>query len=244
MTSRIPVFVLHVKEGYEERAKHMERLLSTHHLPFEYILDGDIPDLNEDLQRRFFGEYAKEHMVPAYSCAAKHLLAYEKIVRDNIPYALIFEDDMFLTKHFDRTLDQALQEMKQQHGEDDPFLVGFEATCMGFVPRSQRVKGQVCYPGRFLQCLGCYLINKAFAQTILNEVQTDRCHIPIDIWINEFNRQGTGNFHLYWSHPVVAVQGSHMGKFDSSIGNPVKFPLKNLRRSLTFLYKKVLYFFR
>ncbi len=43
---------------------------------------------------------------------------------------------------------------------------------------------------------------------------------------------------------MVAVQGSHMGKFDSSIGNPVKFPLKNLRRSLTFLYKKVLYFFR
>jgi len=175
MESTIPVFVLHV----------------------EYMLDGDMTELTPELQQRFFGSAGTP--TPHKSCAAKHLLTYEKIVRENIPYALIFEDDMFITKQFDRTFDSALREMMQRHGESEPFLVGFEATCMGFVPRSQRVKGQVAYPGRFLQCLGCYLVNKAFA---------------------------------------------HMGKFTSSIGNPVRFPLKNLRRSLTFFYKKILYFFR
>lgn len=243
MENTFPVFVLHVKQGYEDRAEHMERLLAAHRLPFEYILDGDIPDLNEELQERFFGEYSKAKMNPQHSCAAKHLLVYEKIVRENIPYALIFEDDMFLTKRFDRTLESALREMEQRHGASEPFLVGFEATCMGFVPRSQRVKGQVAYPGRFLQCLGCYLVNQAFARTILDEMRADKCHVPVDLWINDLYLKGH-KFALYWSHPVVAVQGSHMGKFVSSIGNPVRFPFKNLRRSLTFLYKDILYFFR
>lgn len=247
MEQPISVFVLHVKQGYDDRARHMERMLADHGLRFEYILDGDIPDLDAALQRRFFGEAG---MATAHkSCAAKHLLAYEKIVREDIPYALILEDDMFLTRKFDPTFGQALCEMQQRHGATEPFLVGFEATCMGFVPRSQRKKGQVTYPGRFLQCLGCYLINKAFAQAILAEVEAHRCTPPVDLWINELRHKedtpaGGGIFRLYWSHPVVAVQGSHMGKFESAIGNPVKYPLKNLRRSLTFFYKKILYFFR
>ncbi len=246
MKSTITVFVLHVKQGYEDRARHMERTLAAHGIVFEYMLDGDMTELTPELQQRFFGSAGTP--TPHKSCAAKHLLTYEKIVRENIPYALIFEDDMFITKQFDRTFDSALREMMQRHGESEPFLVGFEATCMGFVPRSQRVKGQVAYPGRFLQCLGCYLVNKAFAQAILTAAETEKCTRPVDLWINEFRHKtddsGKGLFHLYWSHPVVAVQGSHMGKFTSSIGNPVRFPLKNLRRSLTFFYKKILYFFR
>lgn len=238
----IPVFVLHVKRGYEERASHMEKMLAAHGIPFEYMLEGDIPDLDAELQTRFFGRADERDADAIHSCAAKHLLVYEKIVREGLPYALIFEDDIFVTRKFDRTFEAALREMEQRHGASEPFLVGFEATCMGFVPRSQRIEGQVAYPGRFLQCLGCYMVNQAFARMILEEVLAEKCRIPIDLWINQL--YGKGRFALYWSHPVVAVQGSHMGKFDSSIGNPVKFPLKNLRRSLTFLYKEILYYFR
>lgn len=243
MTSTsIPTFVLHVKQGYEERAAHMEKMLAAHGMPFEYMLQGDIPDLDAELQTRFFGRAAAGNADAMHSCAAKHLLVYEKIVRERVPYALIFEDDIFLTRKFDRTFEAALREMQLRHGSEEAFLVGFEATCMGFVPRSQRSKGRVAYPGRFLQCLGCYLVNQAFARMILEEVQAGECRIPIDLWINDLHAKG--RFALYWSHPVVAVQGSHMGKFDSSIGNPVRFPLKNLRRSLTFLYKEILYYFR
>lgn len=245
MENPIPVFVLHVKQGYEERARHMEQMLAKHGIEFEYISDGDMPDLSAELQNRFFG--SAEAPTPHRSCAAKHLLTYEKIVREDIPYALIFEDDMFITERFDRTFEQALREMKQRHGATEPFLVGFEATCMGFTPRSQRKKGQVAYPGRFLQCLGCYLVNKAFAQAILTEAETHKCVGPVDLWINEYRHKesgGTGLFQLYWSYPIVASQGSHMGKFPSSIGNPMKFPFKNLRRKLTFFYKEICYFFR
>lgn len=236
------VFVLHVGQGYEERAAHMEKMLAAHGMPFEYMLEGDIPDLDAELQTRLFGRADERHADAMHSCAAKHLLVYEKIVRENIPYALIFEDDIFVTRKFDKTFESALQEMQLRHGSEEPFLVGFEATCMGFVPRSQRKKGQVAYPGRFLQCLGCYLVNQAFARKILEAMQADACHVPVDLWIDDLRSKGA--FALYWSYPVVAVQGSHMGKFASSIGNPVKFPLKNLRRSLTFLYKEILYFFR
>ena len=39
------VLVLHVKQGYEERAKHIEKMLGELHIPFEYILDGDIKEI-------------------------------------------------------------------------------------------------------------------------------------------------------------------------------------------------------
>ena len=109
MESTIPVFVLHVKQGYEDRARHMERTLAAHGIVFEYMLDGDMTELTPELQQRFFGSAGTP--TPHKSCAAKHLLTYEKIVRENIPYALIFEDDMFITKQFDRTFDSALREM-------------------------------------------------------------------------------------------------------------------------------------
>jgi len=245
MEGQIPVFVAHVKRGYEDRARHMERMLAAHGLSFEYMLDGDMTDFDEALQMRFFGDMRE--VTPVRSCAAKHLLLCEKMVRERIDYALILEDDIFLTKKFDRTFAQALHEMQERHGTAEAFYVGFEATAMGFVPRSQRKKGQVAYPGRFVQCTGAYLANQAFARAILAEAEQRKCAKPVDLWLNDLrckDNEAGGLFHLYWSHPVVAVQGSHMGKFESSIGNSVKYPLKNLRRSLTFLYKKILYFFR
>lgn len=74
-----------------------------------------------------------------HSCAAKHLLVYEKIVREGVPYALIFEDDILLTRKFDRTFEAALREMQLRHSSEEAFLVGFEATCMGFVPHTHRL---------------------------------------------------------------------------------------------------------
>jgi len=55
MESTIPVFVLHVKQGYEDRARHMERTLAAHGIVFEYMLDGDMTELTPELQQRFFG---------------------------------------------------------------------------------------------------------------------------------------------------------------------------------------------
>ena len=56
------VLVLHVKQGYEERAKHIEKMLGELHIPFEYILDGDIKDITTEVLQKYFKNEGKENM--------------------------------------------------------------------------------------------------------------------------------------------------------------------------------------
>lgn len=38
------ILVLHVKKGYEDRQKHIEKMMKSWGYSFEYILDGDMDD--------------------------------------------------------------------------------------------------------------------------------------------------------------------------------------------------------
>lgn len=241
MAFPVKVFVLHVKQGYEARAVHMEKMLGKMGIDFEYILDWDIPDIDDEtLSRHFTGQMRQKPA--AASCGLKHLDVYRRMLRDDIPYALVLEDDMLLKKNFRKVFLASLKELERSHGAEKPFWLGMEATCMGFTPRSIRKKGQYVYPGRFLQCAGCYLINKSLAKVVLDEISSAKTDLPIDHYIDSLRARGL--FDSYWTHPVIAEQGSHMGLMPSAIGNPVQGPFKFARRSLTFFYKKILYFFR
>lgn len=241
MAFPVKVFVLHVKQGYEARAEHMEKMLGKMGVDFEYILDWDIPDLTDEIiSRRFEG--SMKRACPAASCASKHFEVYSRMIAEDIPYVLVLEDDMFLKKNFRKVFLAALDELKRSHGTEKPFWLGMEATCMGFTPRSIRKKGQYVYPGRFLQCTGCYLINRSLARTVMNEIAAEKTGLPFDHYADSLRARGL--FDSYWTHPVIAEQGSHMGLMTSAIGNPMKGPFKLLRRRLTFFYKRILYFFR
>lgn len=219
----------------------MEKMLGKMGIEFEYILDWDIPDIDDEtLARNFIGLMRQKSA--AASCALKHLEAYRRMLREDIPYMLVLEDDMFLARNFVKVFAAAFEELKRSHGTEKPFWLGMEATCMGFTPRSIRRKGQYVYPGRFLQCAGCYLINKSLAKIITDEITSAKTDLPIDTYIDSLRARKM--FDSFWTHPVIAEQGSHMGLMPSSIGNPMKGPLKWMRRRFTFAYKKILYFFR
>ncbi len=76
------VFVLHVKHGYEDREEFMERELSRFGIDFEYILDGDIPDITNEIFNKYFDKAYFQRINAEVSCALKHILAYEKIVSE------------------------------------------------------------------------------------------------------------------------------------------------------------------
>ena len=69
------VLVLHVKVGYEERAKHIEHMLHDKQVSFEYITDGDQADITEEVLDRYFVG-AMHNITAATSCALKHFYAY------------------------------------------------------------------------------------------------------------------------------------------------------------------------
>lgn len=237
----VKVFVIHVKKGYEERAEHMEKMLGQMGIDFEYILEWDIPDLTDEIVAQYFTGHMGR-VWAATSCGFKHLEVYRRMVDGNIPYALVLEDDIFLKKRFMKVFTGAFAELRASHGTGRPFWLGMEATAMGFTPRSQRRKGQYAYPGRFLQCTGCYLANNVLARVVLDTITAEPTDLPVDIYFDRLRARGL--FDAFWTHPAVAEQGSHMGRMRSAIGNSSSGRFAWLKRRLTFLYKDILYFFR
>ena len=215
----------------------MERMLGKHGLEFEYMLENDIPDLTGDfLDAYFAGDFCKP--TPVSSCASKHLRVFEKMIAENIPEALVLEDDIYLKKKFRQVLRKSRQEMAEMVQEDTPFWVGFEASCLKIVPFSRRKKGQVAYLGNMIQCMGAYYLNRAMAKLIVDTAHQEKISIPIDWYVDSIRARGTDAF--YWSYPPVAEQGSHTGLMRTSLGGRQKNRLKKyISRRTTLFFREV-----
>lgn len=231
------IFVLHVKEGYQQRATHIEQMMARQGLPFEYILDGDIPDLHAQRLDDYFASYMHSASA-ATSCAMKHLLAYEQIVEQKLEGALILEDDIMLKSNFIPVFERSLREVTPE-----AMYVGYEATHLRFVKGSERRKGQVNYIKPRVQCTGAYYITRQGAEAILEEVRKNRCDLAFDLYLDKLSAQGT--LKIYWSHPVIAEQGSHNGSTSSSITNKSgRLMMVKLKRRFMTYFKQMVYFFK
>lgn len=238
------VFVLHVKKGYEDRATHIESILGKLGIPFEYMLDGDISDFTESRLKRYFTtDFTKNKA--GTSCALKHFLIYEKIVSDNLNRVLILEDDVYLHKNFTDLFNRSVDEFKTRTQPNEAALVFYETSHLRFIPRSQRVKGQMLYPTNRIQCTATYCINNTFARKVLETSHEYKCCMPFD-WYLDSLKNDRNLFTLYQSFPTLSEQGTHTGKMASSIGNPLGANLKwvFLKRKLSTAYKSLLSEFR
>ena len=232
------VYVIHVSKGYEERARHIESMLLKMGIEFQYILEGDKENIDSYVLDKYFsGEM--HTLSSATSCALKHLLAYKKIIENKLEGALILEDDIILSKNFNSFFQKCLNE-KTEKGIKD-ILLSFENTNLQFVSGSERKKSQHLYRASRDRYAGCYYITSGCAKSILDYVDNNKCHLPIDRF-HTFLIDKIG-LPYYWSHPTVATQGSKTGLFRSSIS------LKDFNRKLylqlshpfKLFYKRMLY---
>lgn len=231
------IFVLHVKHGYEARKEHIDKMMAKHNLPFEYILDGDIPDITPSVMKTYFGGDG-EMSTPngAVSCAYKHILACQRIIDRNLDGALVLEDDIVLFNNFDKIFGKSLEEFSILEDKDKPSIISYEDTRLRFVPGSKRENGRVLYPGPHDRFTGCIYVNNAAAQLVCKYAREEHIDIPIDLIHTRLIRLGLLNY--YWVQPCIATQGSFTGKFSSSITfNRSKAFIWRLQR----LYKKALY---
>ncbi len=93
------VYVIHVSTGAEDRAASIERQLARLGIDFEYVLEGDMKDLTPEWLDRWFDGPMK-CVQPRTSCCSKHLIAYQRMLRDGWNDALVLEDDIFLSDDF------------------------------------------------------------------------------------------------------------------------------------------------
>lgn len=233
------VFVLHIKHGYEYRAEHIQNMMSALRIPFEFILDGDIADLNEKILDAYFKTPMMHNFCARASCSYKHLLAYNQILKSGLDGALILEDDIILHHDFPEIFNKCMRELHLL--KNDTAIISFEDSRLRFVPRSERVRGKYLYEGKKDRMAGAYYITKAAAKVIVDYVKSNKFDRPIDLLHAHLLDQNKITY--YWCQPTVATQGSFSGKFGSSISTK-----KEYAASLVWLfklnYKKLLYEFR
>ncbi|WP_288901243.1 glycosyltransferase family 25 protein [uncultured Sneathiella sp.] len=99
-----PIFVINRPKDGHRRADMTERLAKVGLTPIFFdAIDGyllDIPNLadyDSERRRRYFGKDLKAGEI---GCLLSHRAIYEKMVTENIPKALVLEDDVFLADDF------------------------------------------------------------------------------------------------------------------------------------------------
>lgn len=211
-------------------------------IPFEYMLDGDIADITDEILNRYFTGDAMQRPCPATSCATKHLLIYQEMVRRNIAEALILEDDIILRNDFVCTFNQSIDEVHHYAAtHPGPIMISYEDTRLRFVPRSQRRDDTVIYPGDRDRMTGAYYCNIAAAQLVLDYALTHKLDQPIDLTHCHLLR--SQQLVYFWCQPTIATQGSHLGLFSSAI-NLHKSMLSPLKWKAKLAYRKLLYWLR
>ncbi|MDR1683979.1 MAG: glycosyltransferase family 25 protein [Elusimicrobiota bacterium] len=238
MAKGIQGFVIHLSTD-EERGAHMRAQIKGLAIPVHFILEGDAADLTPEILEKYFTGDLKAKL-GVTSCTYKHLRALEEMTAKNIPYGLIFENDIFLTPDFEPALHAAIAEIEQKNITN--FLLSLEDSNLRYVPGSQRRKGQLVYPRDIGRFAGAYLLDLPAARNILKEVAENKCELIIDSFHTHCGRKGLINF--YWLHPTIATQGSHNGK----IANGISKKAGNIFRRISFetqrVYKKILWRFR
>lgn len=235
-------FVLHVKKGFEERGKHIESMLGSMGIDFEYILDGDMDDITPETISRYFTGKQMGGRSPHTSCALKHIIAYEKIIRSGIGGALILEDDIYLSSNFTVIFSKSMEELENRTVTGRcPTIISYEDTRQRFVPRSRRKKDVVLYDGDRDRMTGAYYINREAAEIIVSHAIKKKIDCPIDILHNKLLKANQLSY--LWCQPTIASQGSANGRYRSGIDTDKSFyyPIK---WQLKLWYKKLLYLLR
>ena len=205
MNDSVKVFVIHVR-GHRAREDHVRREMDRHGIEFEFILDGNVSDIDSArIEKYFAGDMAVAR--PGTSCALKHLLAYERMIEESVPYALIFEDDIKLSEDFNAVFRRSLDELASRGFQR--LLVSYESSGLVYVKASERKSGVLLYPQPRGRCTGAYLLDLDAAKAIIGRVHKERCSTTIDWFHNECADHG--EISIYWCEPPIAEQLSHNG---------------------------------
>ncbi|MCL1972392.1 MAG: glycosyltransferase family 25 protein [Endomicrobia bacterium] len=237
-------YIIHIKNA-PERKEHMLKQIKNLSIPFNFVMEGDRDELTpEIISSNFKGDMAE---VCGYtSCTYKHLLVFREMIKNNIPYGLIFENDVFLEKNFETAVFNALKEVKERNITN--FFLSLEDSFLKFVRGSVRKKGRTVYKvekdeytggfnGYITRACGAFIVDLEAAKSIIKEVDTNKCGMVTD-WFYAY-LAGEHIIDLYYLHPTIASQGTHNGKMRSL------FPGVNHRPRWSYLiqraYKRLLW---
>jgi glycosyl transferase, family 25 len=228
---RVKTYVIHVR-GNKERENYIRNELKKFNIEFEFILEGNMEDMTDDDLDKYFKDDFKT-VSPRTSCTIKHFFVYERMVKDNVPVALVFEDDIELFSSFPEIFDKSLKETAEMR---ESFIISYESSTQEFISKSEEVPGKVLYHKPKGRCAGAYLIDLTAAKIILEYGNRTKVNFCMDWVHNELSDKGS--LKIYWCHPAIAEQQSHNGKIQSLLDEKKQGKYYRLKYFLQKVYKK------
>lgn len=235
------VLVIHAAK-LKERGENIDKMLKSMGLDYEFIREGDADQLTDEMLDKYLADGPEDmhKKSPRASCTIKHFLSYEKILADSMEGALVLEDDIVLHDGFVPLFEKSIAEYRRDYAER-PVLISYEDSSLQFVPRSQREKGRMLYPGHKDRMAGAYFINSHAAKAILDCLKEQPSDIPVDCYHYRLLREGVIDY--LWCQPALATQGSFTGAFRSSLSKK-KDRMIVVRWWFKKNYKRLLYWLR
>jgi glycosyl transferase family 25 len=227
------IYVVHALKGYEEQEQRLIKIFKAYGLDFEFVTDGDTSTWKQEQIDHYFIPGIKEQLKPGIlSCTLNHILCYERMIKNNDKYALIFENDPFFLGDFIQKLKRIIVEADTL---EPGFIISLENTSLEFPSFRETKKGKYLYPANRGRCAGAYLVDQAAAERILENVKGYKCDTVIDWWHNSLIQRGVVK--MYWAHPALTEQGSHNGKMVSNISFRSQGGIRRLKWLLQKNYK-------
>lgn len=233
-------YVLHVKEGYEEREQSILAQFSQLRIPLQWILAHDIGEISQtELQKyNYKGSLLRDQEI---SCCLKHITAWEKIATGPHAGGFVFEDDVLIDlQRFAPVVNEAIAEFHANF----PNHLG--CICLGdgcalYVPWTRKKKGTRLYAAEYVRAADSYWLSRETAQRMVDWIMQHGFDRPADHVIDELCAQI--GIPILWMEPPVVSQGSHTGRFQSSIqlqengykiGKKIEWLFKRIRRKYLF----------
>ncbi|OGQ98792.1 MAG: hypothetical protein A2505_06570 [Deltaproteobacteria bacterium RIFOXYD12_FULL_55_16] len=232
-------YVLHVKEGFEERKKSILAQFLRLQIPVQWILAHDISEISQtDLQKYNYQGSLRNQEI---SCCLKHIAAWEKIAAGPHAGGFVFEDDVLIDlQRFTPVVNEAIAEF-QATFPDRLGCICLGDGCALYVPWTRKKKGTRLYAAEYVRAADSYWLSRETAQLMLDWLRQHGFDRPADHVIDEICAQ-TG-IPILWMEPPVVSQGSHTGRFQSSIqlqessnktGKKIEWFFKRIRRKYLF----------
>lgn len=221
------IYIVHGITGYEARETYLNDLLRTQYgLDYELVTESEDPAENDALIAQYFREDIRDILPKgAMFCTLVHILIYEKILRNNNKFAIIFENDVcFIGSDFIEKIGRVAREAEQL---EEGFIISLENSTLLFPPWKELKKNKYLYAAAKGRCAGAYLIDKKAAEIMLNDLKVNKCTRVIDWWHNDMIDRGV--LKMYWAHPPLTEQGSFNGVHSSSISIRANGTIRRLR---------------
>lgn len=223
----IKTIVVHCKSLAERKESIISQLDKNRFRSYEFYTDYDASELDKETIDKYYnsgyeyperwdekinsvypGQYHPRQLNMAnISLCIKFGKIFEKLIKEDFEYCLIFEDDALLVEDF---ADRFLENLKETPDDWDAIYIGSGA---GLKPET--IPGKVAYLRNHpaTKCTDSILIKK---KTIMDLSTT---FFPFSLAVDwELAYQHFYHKHnIYWWEPSLVVQGSESGRFKSAL---------------------------